>query len=89
MSAPAAAAAAPAPVEKVEKVEKTEKVVPKKAAAPKKKAAPKRKGLRPSLVKKAMKASKVPIMKCVIDCTLPLQDKILDINAFVNTTTHT
>ena len=84
MSAPAAAAAAPAPVEKVEK---TEKVVPKKAAAaPKNKAAPKRKGLRPSLVKKAMKASKVPIMKCVIDCTLPLQDKILDINAFVNTT---
>ena len=79
MSAPAAAAPAP-----VEKVEKTEKVVPKKAAAPKK-AAPKRKGLRPSLVKKAMKASKVPIMKCVIDCTLPLQDKILDINAFVNT----
>ena len=34
-------------------------------------------------VKKAKKASKVPVMKCVIDCTLPIQDKIFDINAFV------
>ena len=56
--------------------------VPAKVAP--KKVAPKKKGFRPSVVKKAMKASKVPIMKCVIDCTLPLQDKIFDINAFVN-----
>lgn len=61
--------------------------VPAKVAP--KKVAPKKKGFRPSVVKKAMKASKVPIMKCVIDCTLPLQDKIFDINAFVNTRTHT
>ena len=56
----------------------------KKAVAPKK-AAPKKKGIRMSVIKKAMKASKVPIMKCAIDCTLPIQDKIFDINAFVNT----
>ena len=56
----------------------------KKAVAPKK-AAPKKKGIRMSVIKKAMKASKVPIMKCVIDCTLPIQDKIFDINAFVRT----
>ena len=61
--------------------------VPAKVAP--KKVAPKKKGFRPSVVKKAMKASKVPIMKCVIDCTLPLQDKIFDINAFVNTHTST
>ena len=54
----------------------------KKAVAPKK-AAPKKKGIRMSVIKKAMKASKVPIMKCAIDCTLPIQDKIFDINAFV------
>ena len=57
----------------------------KKAVAPKK-AAPKKKGIRMSVIKKAMKASKVPIMKCAIDCTLPIQDKIFDINAFVNIT---